>query len=147
MATHKKGLGGGTGGGEDAHNHSEDISGGYRIHANQVELLSRPPLPPMAPDPCVITVLASDNGTGGQVEVSGGKSVRITAGPMMLPATSSDSTNGVEIVVGESQKITIQRGLLPVDQKIEMTNEGITIDAGTGSLTLKSLTKITLSVA
>ena len=81
------------------------------------------------------------------MEVSGNQSVRITAGPMTLPPTSSDSSNGVEIVVGETQNVTIHRGLLPTDQKIEMTPEGITIDAGMGTLTLKSLTQITLSVA
>jgi hypothetical protein len=145
--TQKKGLGGGTGGGADAHNHVENISGGYRIQGNQLELLSRPPIPPAVPDPCRILVLASDYGVGGQVEVSGGQSVRITAGPMTLPPTSSDSSNGVEIIVGETQNVTIQRGLLPTDQKIEMSPEGITIDAGMGTLTLKSLTQITLSVA
>ena len=147
MAEQNKGLGGGTGGGEGSHDHIESTSGGYRIQANQLELLSRPPIPPAVPGPCRILVLASDYGEGGQVEVSGNQSVRITAGPMTLPETSSDSTNGVEIVVGETQNVTIQRGLSPTDQKIEMTPEGITIDAGMGTLTLKSLTQITLSVA
>ncbi len=147
MTVRKKGPGGGTGGGADSHDHIENISGGYRIQANQLELLSRPPIPPVTPDPCRILVLASDYGVGGQVEVSGNQSVRITAGEFTLPPTSSDSSNGVEIVVGETQNVTIQRGLLPTDQKIEMTPEGITIDAGMGSLTLKSLTQITLSVA
>lgn len=59
----------------------------------------------------------------------------------------SDSTNGVEIVVGEMQNVTIQRGLLPVDQKIEMIPSGITVDAGLGKVTIQSLTEITLSVA
>lgn len=50
--------------------------------------------------------------------------------------------------MSETQSVTIQHGLLPdVDQKIEMTPEGITIDAGVGTLTIKSLTQITLSVA
>ena len=62
MTAQKKGLGGGTGGGADSHNHIENISGGYRIQANQLELLSRPPIPPVTPDPCRILVLASDYG-------------------------------------------------------------------------------------
>jgi hypothetical protein len=54
----------------------------------------------------------------------------------------------VEVVAGEAQNVTIQRGLLPgVDQQIEMTPSGITIDAGMGTLTIQSLTQITLSVA
>jgi len=50
-------------------------------------------------------------------------------------------------MVGETQNVTIQRGLLPVDQKIEMTPSGITLDAGMGTVTIQSLTQITLSVA
>jgi len=34
-----------------------------------------------------------------------------------------------------------------VDQKIEMTPSGITLDAGMGTVTIQSLTQITLSVA
>jgi hypothetical protein len=83
----------------------------------------------------------------GQVNVRGDQGVRLTAGPPPLPPTDSDSTNGVEIMVGETQNVTIQRGLLPVDQKIEMTPSGITVDAGMGTVTIQSLTQITLSVA
>jgi hypothetical protein len=104
-------------------------------------------MPPAVGGPCVITVLAAGEGMDGRVEVRGSQGVRITAGPPPLPSVSAESTDGVEIIVAESQKVTIQRGLLPVDQKIEMTPGGITIDAGTGTLTLKSLTQITLSVA
>jgi hypothetical protein len=92
-------------------------------------------------------VIAAGEGTDGRVEVRGVQGVRITTGPPPEPPTSSDSTNGVEIVVSENQNVTIQRGLLPIDQKIEMTPGNITIDAGAGTLTLKSLTEITLSVA
>jgi len=73
--------------------------------------------------------------------------VCITAGPPPLPPTASDSTNGVEIAVGELQNVTLQRGLLPIDQKIEMTPGSITVDAGVGTVTIQSLTQITLSVA
>ena len=34
-----------------------------------------------------------------------------------------------------------------MDQKIEMTPSGITLDAGMGTVTIQSLTQITLSVA
>jgi hypothetical protein len=81
------------------------------------------------------------------VDVRGSQGVRVTAGPPPLQPTASDSTNGVEIVVGEMQNVTLQRGLLPVDQKIEMTLSGITVDAGLGKVTIQSLTQITLSVA
>jgi len=66
----------------------------------------------------------------------------------LLPPTSSSSTNGVEIVVGETQNVTIQRGLLPgIDQKIEMAPGSITVDGGLGTVTIQSMTEITLQVA
>jgi hypothetical protein len=87
-------------------------------------------------------------GTDGLVDVNGTQGVRITAGPPSLPPTGSSSTNGVEIIVGELQNVTIERGLLPgIDQKIELTPNGITVDAGTMPVTIQSLTQITLSVA
>ena len=134
-------------GGRDS---TQSIDGVYSVKANQLSLLSLPPLPPVVPDPCVITVLTSglpELPMSGQVNVRGDQGVRLTAGPPPLPPTDSDSTNGVEIMVGETQNVTIQRGLLPVDQKIEMTPSGITLDAGMGTVTIQSLTQITLSVA
>jgi hypothetical protein len=51
-------------------------------------------------------------------------------------------------MVGETQNVTIQRGIIPgVDQTVEMTPAGITVDGGTMPVTVKSLTQITLSVA
>jgi len=49
---------------------------------------------------------------------------------MLGPDIESASTNGVEIMVGEQQKVTIQRGLTPLAQKIEMTSGGITLQCG-----------------
>jgi len=139
---------GGSGGGPETMDHTVTYDGAYRISANQVEFVSRPPLPPAPPGPNVITILASGMGTDGKVEVRGSQGVRVTAGPPLLPPASAESTNGVEIMVGEVQNVTIQRGLLPgIDQKIEMTPSGITVDAGMGTVTIQSLTQITLSVA
>jgi len=142
------GIGGGTGGGPDSQDRIESANGSYCISANQVQLLSRPPLPPAIPMPSVITIAAPGMGIDGRIDMRGSQGVRITAGPPLLPPTTSDSTNGVEIIVGEIQNVTIQRGLLPgVDQKIEMTPSGITVDAGGMPVTIQSLTQITLSVA
>jgi hypothetical protein len=56
-----------------------------------------------------------------------------------FPPTSSPSTSGVDIVVGEMQTIAIQRGLPGIGQKIEMSPGIILIDAGiAGMLTLKA---------
>jgi hypothetical protein len=140
-------IGGGSGGGPGTLDHTHSFDGAYSISASQLELLSRPSVPPTSPGPNVITILAAGMGTDGLVNVRGSQGVRITSGPPLLPPTSSDSTNGVEVIASEAQKITIQRGLLPVDQKIELTPSGITVDAGIGEITIQSLTKITLSVA
>jgi hypothetical protein len=146
---------GGSGGSPDASanakDHSETFDGAFTVSAQAVAFMSRPPLPPAPPGPNVISLLATDllgMGADGTVEVKGAKGVRLTAGPPTLVAAHSDSTNGLEIAVGEVQNVTIQRGLLPgVDQKIEMTPSGITIDAGAMPITIQSLTQITLSVA
>lgn len=145
--------GGGSGGGLAPADHFQSVSGAHSLQGNQIESISRPPVPPAIPLPCRVTVLAAGLLPGdGHVDVRGTQGVRITAGAMLLPVpgppTSSDSTNGVEIVVSDLQNVTIQRGDVPdVGQKIEMTPEGITIDAGVGTLTIKSLSQITLSVA
>jgi type VI secretion system secreted protein VgrG len=142
----------GSGGGADDGDDQHSVAGIYTVTGNSVEIISRTPLPPTTPGKNVITLLAAGEtptgtGPGGKVEVRGNQGVRITAGPPLLPPTSSDSNNGVEIVVGETQNVTIQRGLLPVDQKIEMTPSGITVDGGQGLVTIQSLTAIKLSVA
>jgi hypothetical protein len=141
-------AGAGMGGGPDARDHDQGVEGSYSITANQITFVSQPPLPPFLPGPTVITIMAADVlGMDGLVNVRGLKGIRLTAGPPPLPATESSSTNGVEIEIGELGKFTLQRGLLPVDQKMEITQEGVTIDAGVGKVTIKSLTEITLSVA
>jgi hypothetical protein len=133
------------GGGRDT---VDAVDGAYGVTANQITLLSRPPLPPLTPDTSVINVLASGLGTDGLVNMRGSQGVRVTTGPPLLPPMSSDSTNGVEVIASEAQNITIQRGLIEgVDQKIEMTIGSIVIDGGVGSITIKSLTNITLQVA
>ena len=148
MDTEKKSLSAGSGGGPNTTDHIHTFDGTYSLSANSLELLSRPPLPPAPPGPFMINIVSSGMGTDGSVNVRGSQGVRITAGPPPLPATSSDSTNGAEIMVGEMQNVTIQRGLIPgVDQKIEMTPSGITVDAGSMPVTIQSLTQITLSVA
>ena len=128
--------------------HSEHYDGPLSVSASQIMIMGRPPMPPLDPDPCVVTLLATGLGTDGLVNVRGSQGVRITSGPPLLPPTLSQSTNGVEVVASEAQDVTIQRGLLPgIDQQIQMTPTGITIDAGAGTLTIQSLTQITLSVA
>jgi hypothetical protein len=146
MIPESESVGGGSGGGLGTADHERSIDGTFSVAANQVELISRPPVPPGIPGPHVITILASGLGMDGRVNVRGSQGVRVTAGPPPLLATESASTNGVEILTSETGTVTLQRGLLPIDQKMEMTPAGITIDGGVGKVTIKSLTAIELSV-
>jgi hypothetical protein len=165
MASGEENLGGGTGGGaDDSGNVLLSANGAYQIAGNQVVLLSRPPVPdlPAMQGSNVILILAAGHGTDGDVDIRGSKGVRVTAGPPLNPVTSSDSTNGVEVIVGETQTITIQRGvlpnaqqieqtpggtkircgLLPTAQLIELTPAGITVDGELGKVTIQSFTEI-----
>jgi hypothetical protein len=128
--------------------YTDNYDGVYALGANRIELMARPPLPPAPPNPSNITLLASGLGIDGKVDIRGSQGVRITSGPPMLPPTTSDSTNGVEIIASELQNVTIQRGLIPVvDQKIEMTPGAIMVDGGAGTITIQSLTEIKIQVA
>lgn len=141
-------YGAGSGGGEDKNDQSRSFDGSYTVVANQVEFISRTPIPPAPPDPCQITMLASDiTQLNGTVNLRGMGGVRITAGPPPLPPTVTGSTQGVEIEVGELQNVTIKRGLIDgVDQVIEMAPGSIKVDGGMGAVTIQSMTQITLSV-
>jgi hypothetical protein len=150
MTSHEQNLGGGAGGGtgmDDSGNNLQSAGATYQIAGNQVVLLSRTALPPAKPGPSVITILAAGAlptfADDGKVDIRGAKGVRITAGPPAIPLVSppvtADTTNGVEIMVGETQYVTIYRGVSALNQKIEMFPNGIMIDAGvSGILELKA---------
>ena len=142
-------FGGGSGGDDDTADKSVSVDGTYEIDARRVKFVARPPLPPASSaNPCVISILAAGHGTDAYVDMRGSKGVRITTGPPMLPPMSSDSTDGLEIVVSEAQSVSIQRGLIPgVDQRIDMKPGSIVVDGGAGTITLQSLTEIKLAVA
>jgi hypothetical protein len=127
--------GGGSGGGDDGNNTIQTADGVYEIAANQLVFLTRPPKDG-DPGPHVITILAAGNTlTDGKVDMRGSKGVRITAGPPPItnlgPPVTADSTDGVEIMVGGIQNVTIQRGSTDFAQTIEMTPQGIMVQCGT----------------
>lgn len=150
MVPDSENTGGGAGGGtgmEESGNILQSADSTFQIAGNQVVLLSRKALPPSAkPGPSVITILAAGSmptfADDGKVDVRGTKGVRITSGPPLMiplgasPPVADESTNGVEIIVAENQKITIQRGARTPPpfqssfQNIEMTQDGITIQSG-----------------
>ena len=151
-------LGGGSGGGpvsidevdvvpaEGGQSHYFD--GTYSIAANRVEITSRPPIPPAVPGDFIVSLFAGGLGMDGRVEINGSQGVRLTAGPPQLPPATSEGTNGAEIIVGELQSITLQRGLIPeVDQQIVMAPESILVDGGAGTVTIQSMTEVKLQVA
>jgi hypothetical protein len=139
--------GGGSGGGPLPGTQIVNTDGEYLIEGNQVTLVAQPSDPPAIPGRSIVTILAAGLGVDGLVDVRGSQGVRVTAGPPpALPAASS-TTNGVDVIAGQTGSIKLERGLLPVDQKIEMTPAGIKINAGSMPVTIESLTGITLSVA
>jgi hypothetical protein len=155
-------LGGGSGGGtgnDDDGNKLESASSTYQITGNQVVLLSReqvpPPVPPKQSGPSRIVILAAGklpSFNEGNVDIRGSKGVRITAGPPALPlvspAVSSETTDGVEIAVSATQSIKLDRGdpSLPASQSIELTPGKVLIEGGVGEIIIESTTKITLAV-
>ena len=107
------------------------LRGCREVYDPQITLAATPPMPPAIPGRSVITLLAAGLGIDGLVDVRGSQGVRVSAGPPpALPATDA-TTNGVDVVAGPLGSIKLERGLLPVDQKIEMTPTGIKINAGT----------------
>jgi hypothetical protein len=149
MTSYEQIPGGGTGGGtgmDDDGNNLQSAGATYQIAGNQVVLLSRKAMPPGKPGPSVITILAAGLAPtfadDGYVDVRGTKGVRVTTGsPLMIPlgaspAVADPSTNGVEIIVAQNQKITLQCGAQTPPpfqssfQTIEMTPDGITLQSG-----------------
>lgn len=144
----KENLGGGSGGGISP-DHLAHADGVFEIEANQVKLVSQPPIPPAEPDPCIVTVEAVGlEPEDGLVNVRGTAGVRITSGPVEDPPTYDPDTQGVEIVVSEEHTVTISCGGIPgVSPTIMVSAAGIVIDTGEAPLTFTSLTNINLSVA
>lgn len=139
--------GGGGGGGPLPGTQIVNTDGEYLIEGNQVTIVAQPPDPPAVPGRSIVTILAAGLGVDGLVDVRGSQGVRVTAGPPPALPAASASTNGVDVIAGQTGSINLERGLLPVDQKIEMTPAGIKINAGSMPVTIESLTGITLSVA
>lgn len=139
--------GGGSGGGPDGADRIVELDGAFDVAANRITLGARPSLSPAVPQRSVVTILATGLGADGLVDVRGSQAVRVTAGPPPALPMDSSSANGVEVVVGQTGNLTLQRGLLPTDQRVELTATGITIDAGAAAVTIKSLSSIELSVA
>ena len=129
--------------------HVKSYLGTYGVSANQVEIVSRPQLPPTTPDANVITLFAPGLGTNGLVNVRGSQGVRITTGPPPIPLTSSDSTAGFEVEASEAQSIKISVGLPQVGPTVSIDASGIVVDGGVtmGTITIQSLSEITLQVA
>lgn len=158
MAEELKNPGGGSGGDDDSGDSGDQVinaDGTYEVRANQVSVVTWKNIPPSKDNESRIMLLAMGGLEGlftddGTVDIRGCKGVRITSGPLfpiLNPFMSSDSTEGIEIEAGESQSVTMKRGMIPIlDQSITMTSSGITINAGLlGTLTLSAgLSQITI---
>src|SRR5271169_4428041 len=102
MSEDNPNFGGGSGG--DGVSTKDDfrlIDGTFSVTANQVELVSRAPIPPAPPKPCLISLLASDIlELKGSVNLHGMGGINMTSGPPPLPPTDAD-TEGLLLQCGE----------------------------------------------
>jgi hypothetical protein len=142
-------LGAGSGGDDGDGSYYHYFDGGYTLGGSQVTLhaigtegegtdIEQP----------VISLLAGGSAPDGRIYMHGSQGVRVTSGPPGQPKSGHKGINGVEVVVGETQSITLDRGLVDgVDQHIQMDPGLIVADGGSGTVALLSTTQITLSVA
>jgi len=107
------------------------------------------------PEPYLIEMLAVDSGgDNGRIEMRGSQSVRITSGVPEGsggPPIGDNSTNGIDVMVGDGQNIYVQRGFPPDElvQSIQLMADGnMYIDGGdTGSISITCGKSISISVA
>jgi hypothetical protein len=138
--------GGGSGGGSDDGGKYEAFDGTYGIAATKIAFVSRVATPPADSADYAVSLVAAGDGTNGKIEVMGTQGVRITASDVGVIKGSAASTTGVEIFVDDPKNIRLKRGLLPSQQKIMMDPGEITVDGGTGTVTINSLEEIKLQV-
>jgi hypothetical protein len=94
-----------------------------------------------------LTAASDDASPNGRVEAHGSQGVRLTTGPPEMPPASSTSTNGVEIVTGDTQDIQITRGFTTASsQYIYLTPDAILIDAGVASAGVGILSDTSISL-
>ena len=141
-------IGAGSGGEEGDGHYTKIVDGAFVVGGATALINAAGSVGEGATSP-VVSILAGAGTAGapdGRVEVHGSQGVRITAGPPNQPQASDDSINGATVFVGETQIITLQRGMSNV-QEIQMQPTFIVVDGGTGSVQIMSTTKITLTVA
>jgi hypothetical protein len=147
MFFYRDSFGSGMGPGPETIDYQVFQAGAYSISANQIQLVTQPALSTPIPGPSTIAIAALGQGVDGQLALRGTQGVRITAGPAPALPTESVTTNGVEVRTGAIGTLTLHRGLLPTDQKVDLTPLGVSINAGSGKVSIESLVEITLSVA
>jgi hypothetical protein len=143
-------LGAGSGGDPGDGGHAHYANAIYEIIAPGVEVTA------MSGQPRV-TILATTQVTSGMDDGSSGGGLALVnahadTGMRLTTGATTDTlslgTNGVEMIVGDAQKINIVRGLTePAVQTIQMNPGQIIIDGGPGSITLLSKTSISMKVA
>src|SRR5258708_3909366 len=104
MSEDNRGVSGGSGGdGNPTKDEYRLIDGTFSVTGNQVELVSRPALPPAPPKPCLISLLATDiMQLKGSVNLHGMGGINVTTGPPPLPPMDAN-TEGVLMQCGEIQ--------------------------------------------
>jgi hypothetical protein len=131
----------------DYHKESKRIEGDSVVDANRIWLISRPTTD--ATKTPEVTILAgSITGCGdGLVCVGAGQGVRIVTGAVAdNPKDLHGDTKGMDVVVGNTQKIDLQV-ILPAGtpaSEVSMSNSSITLAVGTAVSIKMDATSITL---
>jgi len=137
-------LGAGSGGDGDCVDYKEGAAG---IHAEVVLITAMGGHRRFHQVSPLISVVAGDIDPSGRLEMHGSAGVRITSGPPNLPKASNPDINGVQIQVGDSQQIKIQRGMPGSDNEIQLNPDLLVVDGKNGEVFITSDTKIKLQVA
>jgi hypothetical protein len=144
-------LGAGSGGDDADGGFTKHIYGVFDVQAGGVDIMAHD-TKTEAPSAKRVRILgAAWPDAGGLVEVRGDQGVRITTGPVTAqngPKMGAESTEGVEVVVGDEHTINLVRGMTPgATQSISIFHNSINVLATTAGVLIDSLEQITLQVA
>jgi hypothetical protein len=144
-------LGAGSGGDDGDGNKGEHHDGSWAICADTLVLCAEDHPEEetgAAGNPEVAIRAWGDDPNTGRVGIRGNQGVRITSGPPNLPpANPSTSINGIQIQAGESQQVSVKRGMLATANEIQLNPGLMVVDGGSGTILITSDTLIKLQVA
>jgi len=141
-------LGAGSGGDEGDGFKDDYCDGRHMIGGAEVFVTAMGSDGPEGVSP-LISILAGATDPDGKITVRGSAGVRITSGPSSQPKSHNPDIDGLEMQTGDTQTISIFRGMdeNPAQGRMVFENQGIGIQANEGGVWIRSLTKIKFMVA